>query len=136
MNYNDWAYIGHQRGWLGSPLEGAPTSKAATVSLAVRAGSQRAKLLAVYRSGCALDDTEAAERAGLNRLGVCFWKRCSELRQAGYIISDGNNAADTRMACRITAAGRSCLNTLGYAGMSALAQRHAAESPTTERLPI
>jgi len=86
MNYNDWAYIGHQRGWLGSPLEGAATSKAATVSLAVRAGSQRAKLLAVYSMHTEITDEQAATLAGLEgKRRCCWWKRCSELRQAGYI---------------------------------------------------
>jgi hypothetical protein len=41
-----------------------------------------------------MTDSEAATVAGLNRPGVCYWKRASELRQAGYIVPTGDERPD------------------------------------------
>lgn len=51
-----------------------------------RAGSQQYKLLLAYGSRpLGLTNEEAAEIAGLNVPGCCWWKRCSDLLQAGLI---------------------------------------------------
>ena len=100
------------------------TSKAGAAAVAPRAGSQRAHLLAMYERNHwreeGLTDEEAAERAGL--LGSCYWKRCGELRDEGWIEvvrdSDGTpvtrlgSAGSPRFASRITAAGRALHATL------------------------
>jgi len=118
MNYNDWSYIGHLNGWLGSPLEGAATSKAATTSLAVRAGSQRAKLLAVYVNAVGgLTDEAAAVLSGLEaKRRCCWWKRCSDLRQAGFITETWwtgiSSTGAAVVACEITAKGRNAYKTI------------------------
>jgi hypothetical protein len=41
-----------------------------------------------------MTDSEAATVAGLNRPGICYWKRASELRQAGYIVPTGDERPD------------------------------------------
>lgn len=62
------------------------TSIAGANSVAYRAGSQKARLLAEYKRALplGLTDDEAAEACDLSR--TCFWKRCSELRQDGAIV--------------------------------------------------
>ncbi len=77
-------------------------------SIAYRAGTQKARLLYEYGSPRALffggmTDEEAAELAGL--LGVCYWKRCNELRQDGKIVPTGETrpgrAGVQRIVCRL-----------------------------------
>jgi hypothetical protein len=110
MNYNEWAAIGHANGWLGVRRDNGATSGAGAKAMTVRAGSQRALLLGQYFMSEDLTDEEAGRLSGLDRKPkCCYWKRCSELRQAGYIQPTG----ETRMAwtgviqqvCRITEAG-------------------------------
>jgi hypothetical protein len=62
------------------------TSVEGAEDVAYRAGSQKARLLAVYKAvyPAGLTDEEAATRAGLP-ITSCYWKRCGELRQDGYI---------------------------------------------------
>jgi hypothetical protein len=62
------------------------TSVEGAASVKYRAGSQKDRLLAVYRAQWpfGFTDEEAAEQAGL--LNSCYWKRCNELRQDGMII--------------------------------------------------
>lgn len=62
------------------------TSVAGAASVAYRAGSQKALLLAAYKDAYpkALTDDEAAEACGLSR--TCYWKRCGELRQDRAIV--------------------------------------------------
>lgn len=83
--------------------------------LDVRPDTQRARLLHAYfwawREGWpddAISDEQAADRAGLNRPGVCWWKRSSELRQGGFIevagTTAGNNGVEVQ-TCRISTAG-------------------------------
>ena len=78
--------------------------------LDVRPGTQRAKLLAAYgrNSFTTLSDEQAASLADLHYRGVCWWKRCSELRQGGFIEpagqADGFNGATVRV-CTITEKG-------------------------------
>lgn len=62
------------------------TSIAGAKSVAYRAGSQKAMLLAAYQNAYpnGLTDDEAAVAAGLP-LTSCYWKRCGELRNDGKI---------------------------------------------------
>lgn len=105
-----------------------PTSKAAADgvteregdSLQVNAGTHRHRLLEVYSAGFPLGftDHEAATRAGLDRPGVCWWKRCSELRQGGWIADTSTSRPDPtsgaqQMVCEVTESGRSRARELG-----------------------
>lgn len=78
----------------------------------IRRGSQRHRLLTAYGSwGCpAMTDAEAAGAAAMP-VRSCWWKRCSELRQAGFIAPVGTRhdyeTGATARSCRITEAGRS-----------------------------
>lgn len=62
------------------------TSVEGAEDVAYRAGSQKARLLQVFKDAYpnGLTDEEAATRAALP-LTTCYWKRCGELRQDGYI---------------------------------------------------
>jgi hypothetical protein len=110
MEYDEWAAIGHAHGWLGVRRNDSATSTAGAKAMTVRAGSQRAKLLAVYYSNIYLTDEEAGRVSGLLSLPkCCYWKRCSELRQAGYIRPTGktrvSSAGVEQQVCEITADG-------------------------------
>ena len=48
MNYDEWAAIGHANGWLGVRRNDGATSTGGAKAMTVRAGSQRAILLATY----------------------------------------------------------------------------------------
>lgn len=63
------------------------TSIAGAESVANRAGTQKAKLLAAYITAYphGLTDDEACVSAGLP-LTSCYWKRCGELRATGAIV--------------------------------------------------
>ena len=83
------------------------TSHAAGESVALRSGSQKARLLAAYYAagGHGLTDDEAAEQTYLTH--GCYWKRCSELRQDGYIYDLGITRrgplhGEARIVCAIT----------------------------------
>lgn len=116
--FEEWARVGHVNGWLGVRGGDGATSRAPLPNLAVRAGSQRATLLATYaHHGEGLTDEEAGNFSGLLRLPrCCYWKRCSELRQAGYITVTGSTrvstAGEAQQVCAISAAGWAILETL------------------------
>lgn len=89
------------------------TSHAAAQSIVIRAGSQRAQLLQAYRDAGAsgLTDDEAGVITGLAyKIGCCWWKRCSELRQAGYIQptsqTRASRAGEAQQVCVITDEGK------------------------------
>jgi len=110
MNYDEWAAIGHANGWLGVRRNDGATSGGGAKAMTVRAGSQRAKLLATYFAEQYLTDEEAGHASGLALLPkCCYWKRCSELRQAGYIKPNGktriSSAGVEQQVCHITAEG-------------------------------
>lgn len=65
------------------------TSHAAAARLGPRAGTQRRTVLGVYVEGEALTDAQAAARAGLLGTRASWWKRCSELREGGYLAVVG-----------------------------------------------
>ena len=116
MNYDDWAAIGHSNGWLGVRRKDGATSGAGAKAMTVRGGSQRHLILSRYALE-ALTDEEAGRMSGLSSLPkCCYWKRCSELRQAGYIKPTGetrvSSAGVEQQVCRITIEGRQVLNTI------------------------
>lgn len=89
------------------------TSKQAANNLPIRGGTQRAKILSAYLDGAYTDD-EIGQITGLASLpNCCYWKRCSELRQAGYIEPTGQTRPSRvnklQQVCRITEAGRDVL---------------------------
>jgi hypothetical protein len=89
------------------------TSRKAAENIKVRSGSQRHTLLVAYGDHGSLTDEEAGEITGLRRPGVCYWKRCSELRAAGYIEPTGqtrlSSVGEAQMVCRLTDLGREVL---------------------------
>ena len=117
MTYDEWAAIGHANGWLGVRRNDKATSKAGAQAMTVRAGSQRAKLLSTYFSNPYLTDEEAGTASGLSLLPkCCYWKRCSELRQAGYIRATGKTRVSTagveQQVCEITDEGSRVLSNI------------------------
>lgn len=87
------------------------TSHRAAAAITLRAGTQRALLLQSFvRAGEGLTDEEAMERA----VGVSpsseYAKRCSELREAGWISPTGQtrkgNSGQDRIVSEITDAGQ------------------------------
>jgi hypothetical protein len=116
MTYEEWASIGHANGWLGVRRKNGATSKQGAQSIQVRAGTQRALVLFWY-SIQDLTDEEAGRFSGLaKRPKCCYWKRCSELRQAGYIKTTGKTrvsiAGVEQQVCEITEAGLLALDAL------------------------
>ena len=114
--YDEWAAIGLVNGWLGVRANDPATSTKAAQSLWVRAGSQRALLLSRY-AVADMTDEEAGHASGLAILPkCCYWKRCSELRQAGYIATTGvtrtSSAKVEQQVCSITETGRDVLDSL------------------------
>jgi|GEM_PF-6516139 len=96
------------------------TSHTAARDVLVRAGTQRYELLKAYRLSHAaiaqggLTDEQAGDwtRISLNRRS-CYWRRCSDLRQGGYIADTGRTqlgSAGSRMRlCAITPKGLALL---------------------------
>lgn len=106
--------IGEQTSIFDTPVQAMArrddpsTSRKAARVAKFNAGSQKYRLLVEYaRRDDGLTDEEAASACDLLHVG--FWKRCSELRNAGYVERTG----ETRIAssgaaqdvCRITEAG-------------------------------
>jgi|APGre2960657444_1045066.scaffolds.fasta_scaffold223501_1 hypothetical protein len=99
------------------------TSKAGAKSVALRAGSQRAKLLLAFMDGFdrfPMSDEYAAKAAQLYTVPNCgWWKRCSDLRKLGLIVPVGKVVSQTTgeevMVSEITEAGIVlALHLLGY----------------------
>jgi hypothetical protein len=68
-----------------------PTSVQGARDVKHRRTSQAMRLLAEYKKGD-LTDEEAAVRSGIAALPkACYWKRCSDLRSAGYIVPTRNH---------------------------------------------
>jgi hypothetical protein len=119
MRYDEWAAIGHANGWLGVRTQDGITSREGARSITLRAGSQRAMLLEMYWAE-PLTDEEAGNLSGLSRNPKCgYWKRCSELRQAGYIRPTGEMRESvsgvSQQVCEITEAGRVALDSFSVA---------------------
>lgn len=85
------------------------TSVAGAKSVTYRAGSQKHRLLLAYAQAFAsgLTDEEAAVVTGLTE--SCYWKRCGELRQDGFIQETDRTRKGTagvpRMVSTITPEG-------------------------------
>jgi hypothetical protein len=92
------------------------TSADAAKSASIRSGSQRAIILKVYADQpFGLTDEEAGDISGLSEnRKCCYWKRCSELRQMGFITPTGqhrkSSANENQMVCVITNNGRRVLS--------------------------
>ena len=94
------------------------TSKKAAKGATKRAPSQQTVLLKAYRGGRGLTDEEAGVITGLAfKPKCCYWKRCSELRTMGFIVTTGDfaksSAGELQRICKITALGQAHLQTLG-----------------------
>jgi len=81
-------------------LSAQPVSRARTTDpfsshKAIPAGlgrwsGHRARLLRAFEAAAyGLTDEEAGRATGLDEQGSCYWKRCNELRQLGYIAPTG-----------------------------------------------
>lgn len=86
------------------------TSHCAAETVRPRRGGMLAALLAAYAAaGTGYTDEEAASAARLP-LGAGYWKRCSDLRNAGYIKPTGvmrpGASGLAREVCAITDRGR------------------------------
>lgn len=98
------------------------TSHAAAREIKVKAGSQRAHLLRAFNAisqytDKGLTDEEAAQIAVHVSMGSEYSKRCSELREAGYIEPTGETRANgssglQRIVSRITDKGRAAVRSL------------------------
>jgi hypothetical protein len=69
--------------------------KAVTKTNTIRWGTQCYRLLAEYVRLGPLTDEEAAVAAGLTATARSPWRRCSDLRQAGYIMPTGTERIST-----------------------------------------
>lgn len=114
----------------GARSDGPQTSADAAEAVRLRertlsgfkAGTQKHVLLSTYGGHQAaqaggLTDSEVARLAGLYHGGICWWKRCSELRQIGFIELTDSTRPDKdsraeREVCRITDTGRRKLASL------------------------
>jgi hypothetical protein len=85
------------------------SSIAGAHSVALRAGSQKARLVEAYEAAYpeGLTDEEAAKAAAVPDRS-CYWKRCNELRDEGRIEGTGEFrpglAGIPRMVCRLAEA--------------------------------
>jgi len=115
MTYDEWAAIGLVNGWLGVRANDPATSKAGAKESVMSARSHRYKLLVCYQAAD-LTDSEAGQASGLAQTGSGYWKRCSELRQAGYIEDLGKvrtvHTGMQQRVCSITQAGREILSSI------------------------
>ena len=96
-----------------------PTSHAAAQSraLRVRAGSQQAALLTAYADAgdYGLTNDGAGVLTGLaSRPGCCYWKRCGELLQHGYLADTGveirSQVGEMQRVCRVTDKGLAAIS--------------------------
>ena len=84
-----------------------PIRCAVSKELRVRAGSQRWELLRQYVERGPLTNEQAGDLSGLSdRKGCCYWKRCGELLEHGYIADTGeqrrSQAGEMQRICRVT----------------------------------
>lgn len=91
------------------------TSHKGAADVVVRAGTQRAKLLAAYVAGTVrleLTADQAMRRAGVSERS-CYWKRVSELVAGGYLEDTGQERmgeqGSSQRVNRITAKGLAAL---------------------------
>lgn len=93
------------------------TSHKATKAIHIRAGNQRTLLLRAFDALEDATDEEAMEHAEGVSASSEYAKRCSELRQAGYIEATGDErtggSGQSRIVCRITTKGEQAIAALG-----------------------
>lgn len=89
-----------------------PETSHAAVPRNITAKNARGRLLCAYWRSVDATDEEAAEWAGIS-LASEYAKRCSELRDAGYIeptgVTRSGASGHQRIVCQITVAGRVAL---------------------------
>jgi hypothetical protein len=95
-----------------------PIRCAVSKELRVRAGSQRWELLRQYVEHGPLTNEQAGDLSGLSeRKGCCYWKRCGELLEHGYIADTGeqrrSQAGEMQRICRVTDKGLALLSSGG-----------------------
>ena len=93
------------------------TSREGAKDVRPRQGSQMALLLSAYANHriLGMTDEEAGQESGLAaRVRCCYWKRCSDLRNAGLIEDTGDrkegSSGSLMMISRITAKGWEAYN--------------------------
>jgi hypothetical protein len=93
------------------------TSREGAKDVRPRQGSQMALLLSAYANHriLGITDEEAGQESGLaSRPRCCYWKRCSDLRNAGLIEDTGDrkegSSGSLMMISRITAKGWEAYN--------------------------
>jgi hypothetical protein len=84
-----------------------PIRCAVSKELRVRAGSQRWDLLRQYVEHGPLTNEQAGDLSGLSaKKSCCYWKRCGELLEHGYIADTGeqrrSQAGEMQRICRVT----------------------------------
>jgi hypothetical protein len=103
------------------------TSHKATANIQIKAGTQRTLLLQAFDGLQDATDEEAMENAQGVSASSEYAKRCSELREAGYIEPTGDerpgNSGQARIVCRITDAGEAALQAAGHGVSTAQARR-------------
>lgn len=92
-----------------------PIRCAVSKEVVVRAGSQRWDLLRQYVEHGPLTNEQAGDLSGLSeKKSCCYWKRCGELLDAGYIEATGeerrSQAGEMQRVCRVTAKGREIIH--------------------------
>lgn len=95
----------------GARTSDPDTSHAAAAEIKVKAGTQRARLLVAFNRAVGLTDEEAMyETLGVVSPTSEYSKRCSELREGGFIEPTGETrpgrAGPQRIVSRITEKGR------------------------------
>jgi len=90
--------------------------KAITKSNTLRWGTQCYRLLAEYVRLGPLTDEQAAVAAGLTTTARSPWRRCSDLRQAGFIMPAGteriSSAGSPQRVCVVTNKGLELMGAL------------------------
>lgn len=91
-----------------------PIPSSVSRELRVRAGSQRWELLRQYVIHGPLTNEQAGDLSGLSdKKSCCYWKRCGELLEHGYIEATGehrkSNVGEMQRVCRATVKGREAI---------------------------
>lgn len=92
------------------------TSRDGARDLKPRQGTQAMELLVAYSTArlMGLTDEEAGIRSGLATRGAGYWKRCSDLRNAGLIeattVTREGRSGSAGRVCVITAKGLEAVN--------------------------
>jgi hypothetical protein len=93
-----------------------PIRCAVSKELRIRAGSQRWTLLRQYVEHGPLTNEQAGDLSGLSeKKSCCYWKRCGELLQHGYLADTGvevrSQVGEMQRVCRVTDKGLAAIQT-------------------------